>query len=71
MLSNIVHSPYINFFIGFILLLTSGYETWDTFSEFSIGSHHGVLLFSLLHIFKAFPDVMEGLKDINKSIKPT
>lgn len=69
MLNKIIQNPYLNLLIGFILLFTSGYETWHTFSEFSIGSHHGILLFSISHILKTISDFKEGLKDINESIE--
>ena len=53
MLSKVVHSPYLNLISGVVLLLTSGYETWSSFGEETVGAHHGILVFSVIHIFKS------------------
>jgi hypothetical protein len=30
------------------------------------GVHHGVIVFSLLHIMKTLPDIVEGLKYVDR-----
>ena len=67
MLKNIVQSPYLNILSGLILLITAGYETWKGFGETSLGAHHGILIFSLIHIAKSFPEVMHGLKELEEA----
>jgi hypothetical protein len=66
MLREITRSPYLNLLSGAILLATSGYETWSTFGAFSIGSHHGILLFSIIHILKTIPEITHGLKNLEE-----
>ncbi len=70
MLKKIVHSPYLNLFSGVILLLTSGWETWNSLDEFSLAAHHGVLVFSLVQILRTIPEIFHGLKEIHESIEP-
>jgi len=67
MIKKIVKSPYLNFFSGLILLITSAYEVWESFGEESIGAHHGVMLFSLIHIVKSIPHMMEGFTQIEEA----
>lgn len=64
MLENITQSPYLNLFSGIILLITSGYETWHTLDHFSLGVHHGVLIFSIIQIMKTLPEIMDGTKEL-------
>jgi hypothetical protein len=66
MLREITQSAYLNLLSGVILLGTSGYETFITLEEFSIGSHHGILLFSIIHILKTIPEITHGLKSLNE-----
>lgn len=60
----IVKSPFTNLIAGIILLITCIMETIQEISEsgFEVGAHHGLLIFSLLHILKAIPDIFEGLE---------
>ncbi|MEJ6570100.1 MAG: hypothetical protein QNL80_14650 [Akkermansiaceae bacterium] len=67
MLKKIIQSPYLNLLSGLILLITAGYETWESFGEASIGAHHGILIFSLIHIAKSIPEVMHGLKELDEA----
>jgi hypothetical protein len=69
MLKKIIHSPYLSIFAGVILLLTAGYETVTTLENFTIGAHHGILLYSLVHIAKAIPEIKEGVGQIESIIK--
>jgi len=71
MLGSFVKSPYVNIFSGFILLATSGYETWASISDYSVGAHHGILFFSIIHIIKTIPEAIHGLKDISPDVEST
>ena len=71
MFNKFIQSPYINLLSGIILLLTSGYEVWNTIEVFAAGAHHGVFLFSLVQILKSFPEISEEIKGLNASIKST
>lgn len=71
MLNRFIKNPFTNLLSGIILLLSSGYEVWSTIEEFTVGAHHGVLLFSIVHILKSLPEVLQGTKEINVAVKPT
>jgi len=71
MLGSFVKSPFVNIISGFILLFTSSYETWASISDFSVGAHHGILVFSVLHIVRTIPEVIHGLKDISPDVEST
>ena len=60
----LTRSPYLNLLSGLILLITSGYETWDTIESFSLGAHHGVLVFSIIHILKSLLEMMDGAEKV-------
>ena len=70
MLKKIVHSPNLTLFSGVVLLLTSGWETWNKLDDFSLAAHHGVLVFSLIQILRTIPEIIHGLKEIHESIEP-
>ena len=59
-----MQSPYINLTCGMVLLFTAGYETWDRFSEYTVSSHHGILVFSIIQILKTLPEIVLGLQEI-------
>lgn len=67
MLKKITESPYLNLLSGLILLMTSGYETFETLDEFHLGVHHGILVFSVIQIIKTIPEFMHGLKEVEES----
>ncbi|WP_300674664.1 hypothetical protein [Desulfoluna sp.] len=67
MLKKITTSPYLNFISGFFLLFTACYETWERIGDFSIGVHHGILVFSIVHIIKTIPEVLHGFKEIDEA----
>lgn len=68
MLRRIIYSPWVNLFSGLVLLITSGYEAWVSIDSYALGVHHGVFVFSIIHIIKALPDVLHGAKDIHAQI---
>ena len=61
-------SPWLNFLVGLVLVLSSGWETVEAFSEESntLGAHHGVLLFSVVQVLKVLPDLMEALRSVDE-----
>ncbi|OQY00365.1 MAG: hypothetical protein B6I26_08350 [Desulfobacteraceae bacterium 4572_130] len=61
MLKKITQSEYLNLISGIILLITSGYES---FAEPSIGAHHGILIFGIIQILRAIPEIVHGLKEL-------
>jgi hypothetical protein len=67
MLKKIINNPYLNLFSGLTLLFTAGFETWRTFGEVSIGAHHGILIFSLIHITQTLPEIMHGFKELDEA----
>jgi len=67
MLKRITQCPCLNLFSGLILLITSGYETWENLSEFHLAVHHGILVFSVIQIIKTFPEFMHGCKEVEES----
>jgi hypothetical protein len=69
MFKKFLHSPHLSLFAGVVLLLTAGYETFTTLETFTVGAHHGILLFSLIHIAKAIPELKEGIGQIESIIK--
>jgi hypothetical protein len=68
MLKRILHSPHLSLFAGVVLLLSAGYETITTLESFTLGAHHGILLYSLIHIAKAIPELKEGIGQIENII---
>jgi len=67
MLKNITRNSYLNLLSGVVLLFTSGYEIWDSFGQAFIGAHHGIFIFSLIHIGKSIPEIMHGLQHIEEA----
>lgn len=67
MLREITKSPYLNLLSGLILLITSAYETIATLDEASFGVPHGILVFSVIQIIKAIPEIMHGLTEIQEA----
>jgi len=67
MFRKIIKSPYLVLFTGVILLVTSGFETWENLSHSGIGARHGVLFFSLIQIMKVLPDILDGVTAIDEA----
>ena len=67
MLEKIARNPYLGLLSGLILLVTAGYETVDTLEEFSLGAHHGVLVYSLIHFLKSLSEAREGMLKIKEA----
>jgi hypothetical protein len=59
--------PVPQLLCGLVLLVTSGYETWQTISDLSLSAHHGVLVFGIIQILKALPDLMGGAEKLSEA----
>lgn len=68
-LHRIAHHPILNMLAGFILLLTGVLEALamvvEGLFDFPISSTHGVVIFGFLHMIKALPDVLKGVKFVD------
>ena len=64
MLEKIINSPHVNLVSGLILLYTSGYQTWTTLDDQTVGAHHGILVFSLITLAKSIIGIMKGMKQV-------
>lgn len=67
MLKRITQSPYLNLLSGLILLASSGYEVFITANQAVVGVSHGILMFSIIHVFRVIPDIMHGLTEIEEA----
>lgn len=68
MFRKIIHSPILSLIGGLILIITSAFEIWESFSEPGVGSHHGVAIFGLIQVFKSFPHLLHGAKEVDEKI---
>ncbi len=66
MLEKIVKSPYLNLLVGLVLLITAGYEIYESFEHGSVGAHHGIAFYALIHILRTLPEFMRGLEKIHQ-----
>lgn len=66
MLAKITENPIFNLLAGIILIITAGYECWDTIGEFKLGAHHGVAVFGLFQVLKSFPELLHGTKELKE-----
>jgi hypothetical protein len=68
MLEKITKSPYLNLISGLVLLITASIETYEGLAqEMEFGIHHGILLYSILHLIRAIPEAMHGFDDLEKT----
>ncbi len=66
MLEKIAKSPYLNILAGIVLISTAGYETWESFDEFKLGTYHGVFVFGIIQLLKSLPEALHGVKEIRE-----
>ncbi|WP_432696975.1 hypothetical protein ACQUQP_01040 [Marinobacterium sp. YM272] len=66
LMRRIAENPYLGLLAGVVLLATSGYEIVDRFDEHRLGAHHGLFVFSMIHILRALPEVVEGAEEVSK-----
>ena len=72
-LRQFVSNPYLNMLVGVLLLYSGLSESWYQFQameNYHIGVHHGVILFSLMHIAKTLPDIFDGLEHFTEAEEP-
>ena len=67
-LAKIIKNPWVDLIVGIALMLTSGWEVYESFETAELGAHHGMLLFSIAQILKVIPDVVEGVRAVNEGI---
>ena len=60
-LRKVADNPYLNLSAGMILILTAVVEIINSSEEASIGAHHGVLMFGILHAVTALPEILHGV----------
>ncbi|MCX8239117.1 MAG: hypothetical protein OSB05_09880 [Akkermansiaceae bacterium] len=68
-IKKITENPYLNMGVGIIFLWSGISETLSELQEleeFKMGAHHGVIIFSIMHILKTLPDIFEGLEYLSK-----
>jgi hypothetical protein len=66
MLKKITLNSYLNISGGLILLICSIIEFFEVFEGSFIQLHHGIAIFGIINIMKVVPEVMHGLRDIEK-----
>ena len=66
-LKEFIESPYLSLFTGLLLVATSLAEVIRTIDDDVIGSHHGILVFGIVQILSALPEIVYGLKDMSSS----
>ena len=59
-LKSVIENRWIKIIVALALFFSAGAEVFDNLEELDIGAHHGVLLYSILNIFKTLPDFFEG-----------
>ena len=59
-LKSIIENRWLKIIVALALFFTAGAEVFDNLEELDVGAHHGVLLYSILNIFKTLPDFFEG-----------
>ena len=67
-IKKITENPYLNIGVGIIFLWSGISETMaelKELEEFKMGAHHGVIIFSIMHILKTLPDIFEGLEYVS------
>ena len=59
-LKSIIENRWLKIIVALALFFTAGAEVLNNLEELDVGAHHGVLLYSILNIFKTLPDFFEG-----------
>jgi hypothetical protein len=62
----VTNSPAVNVSVGLIFMVTGLVEIIATVDEVSIGAHHGAVLFSIFHIIRYLPDLVDGMDYVQK-----
>ena len=53
-LKSIIENRWLKIIVALALFFTAGAEVFNNLEELDVGAHHGVLLYSILNIFKTF-----------------
>jgi hypothetical protein len=61
LLTTIVKNPWLNLVIGLVVFSTGASDAIEELDELALGSHHGVMLVGLIHLFEAAERLLEGL----------
>jgi hypothetical protein len=76
LITAVLTSPLLNLLGGLTLISTSGYEIFEVVEELgkivinpNIGAAHGVFVFSIIHLLKVIPEVIDGFEDLNEAKK--
>ena len=59
-LKSVIENRWLKLIVAFALFFSAGAEVLDNLEELDVGAHHGILLYSILNIFKTLPDFFEG-----------
>ena len=59
-LKSIIENRWLKIIVALALFFSAGAEVFDNLEELDVGAHHGILLYSILNIFKTLPDFFEG-----------
>ncbi|WP_216595972.1 hypothetical protein [Catenovulum maritimum] len=55
-------------FVALALVITSGYEVYESFEEANIGAHHGVFVFALFQMLKCIAVIGESVLAVDEAI---
>lgn len=64
-LENAVRNPYVELFVGLILIVTglseAGENIFSDVSSGNLGAHHGVIALGFAHCMKAIPSMLAAI----------
>ncbi len=68
LIEKFVNNPYVNIAVGLLLLISGISDSVDDYRATGLHfrTHHGIVIFSILNIFKQLPDIFTGLDFINR-----
>ena len=66
-LRRVADDPPLNLSEGMILTLIVVVEIVNASEESSVGAHHGILMFGILHAVTALPEILHGLDELIKA----
>lgn len=66
-LQKVADNPHFNFGAGMILTLIVVVEIINASEESSVGAHHGVLMFGILHAVTALREILHGVDELIKA----
>ncbi len=70
MAARIARNPYINLFIGLVMLTSGASEIIEEFDQlnegFRLRAHHGVFAYGMLSFLKALADIAESMDYLDK-----